>query len=124
MSDGRPRPGSGRASAAWPGSWVACSAWGGGNVILPGLTWLGLEPKVAAGTTALAVFFSSLSGFAGHATLGGLDPRFTLSMAALAAAGSLVGSHVMKTRLTGPQLKRIIGVLLWVIAVKMALDLL
>ena len=36
---------------------------GGGNVILPGLTWLGLDAKVAAGTTALAVVFSSLSGF-------------------------------------------------------------
>ena len=97
---------------------------GGGNVILPGLTWLGLEPKIAAGTTALAVFFSSLSGFAGHAALGGLDARFTLTMAVLAAAGSLAGSHVMRTRLTGPQLKRIVGVLLWVIAAKMALDLL
>jgi uncharacterized membrane protein YfcA len=97
---------------------------GGGNVILPGLTWLGLDPKVAAGTTALAVVFSSLSGFAGHAALGGLDPVFIVSMGGLAAAGSLVGSHLMRTRLSGSQLKRLIGVLLWVIAVKMALDLL
>jgi uncharacterized membrane protein YfcA len=97
---------------------------GGGNIILPGLTWLGLDPKVAAGTTALAVFFSSLSGFAGHAALGGLDPAFLATMAVLAAGGSLVGSHVMRTRLTGAQLKRVIGILLWVIALKMALDLL
>ena len=97
---------------------------GGGNIILPGLTWLGLEPKIAAGTTALAVFFSSLSGFAGHAALGGIDPRFTLTMAVLAGAGSLAGSHVMQTRFSGAQLKRLIGVLLWVIALKMALDLL
>jgi uncharacterized membrane protein YfcA len=97
---------------------------GGGNIILPGLTWLGLEPKVAAGTTALAVFFSSLSGFAGHAALGGLDPVFLVTMAVLAAGGSLAGSHVMRTRLTGAQLKRIVGLLLWVIALKMALDLL
>ena len=49
---------------------------GGGNFILPVLNWLGLDAKVAAGTTALVVVFSSFSGFLGHATLGGLDPAF------------------------------------------------
>ena len=96
---------------------------GGGNIILPGLTWLGLDAKVAAGTTALAVVFSSLSGFMGHVALGGLDPVFLLTMAALAAAGSFVGSKVMSTRLSSAQVKRYIGVLLWVIALKMTLDL-
>jgi len=38
--------------------------------------------------------------------------------------GSLTGSHVMQTRLSSAQLKRFIGVLLWVIAAKMAIDLL
>ena len=96
---------------------------GGGNIILPGLTWLGLDAKVAAGTTALAVVFSSQSGFLGHVALGGLDPAFVLTMAVLATTGSLVGSHVMQTRLTATQLKRFIGVLLWVIAAKIAWDL-
>ncbi len=96
---------------------------GGGNIILPGLTWLGLDAKMAAGTTALAVVFSSLSGFLGHAALDGLDPAFLVTMAALAAAGSLAGSHVMRTRLSAAQLKRVIGVLLFVIAAKIALDL-
>jgi len=97
---------------------------GGGNIVLPGLTWLGLDPKKAAATTALAVVFSSLSGFLGHAALGGLDPVFVITMAVLAVTGSLAGSHAMRTRLTSAQLKRFIGVLLWVIAAKMALDLL
>jgi uncharacterized membrane protein YfcA len=96
---------------------------GGGNIVLPGLTWLGLDAKMAAGTTALAVVFSSLSGFLGHAAMGGLDPAFLLTMAALAGTGSLAGAHVMRTRLSSAQLKRFIGVLLWVIAAKMALDL-
>ena len=97
---------------------------GGGNIILPGLTWSGLDTKMAAGTTALAVVFSSLSGFLGHAALGSLDATFLVIMAVLAAAGSFIGAYVMRTRLTSPQLKRLIGVLLWVIAAKMALDLL
>jgi uncharacterized membrane protein YfcA len=95
---------------------------GGGNIVLPGLTWLGLETKVAAGTTALVVVFSSLSGFAGHAAIGHLDPWFVVTMAVLAAIGSLAGSRLMQRRLSSAQLKRIIGILLWVIAIKIALD--
>lgn len=96
---------------------------GGGNFILPVLSWLGLDAKTAAGTTALIVVFSSLSGFLSHATLSGLDPLFLAIMAVMAAAGSLVGSQLMKTRVSSAQLKKIIGVLLWLIAVKMIVDL-
>ncbi|HMN60330.1 MAG TPA: sulfite exporter TauE/SafE family protein [Anaerolinea sp.] len=96
---------------------------GGGNFILPVLNWLGLEAKVAAGTTALVVVFSSLSGFLGHASMGGLDPLFVGVMAVMAAAGSIVGSQLMKTKVSNQQLKRIIGVLLWLIAAKMIFDL-
>lgn len=96
---------------------------GGGNFILPVLNWIGLDAKVAAGTTALVVVFSSFSGFLGHATLGGLDPVFIGIMAVMAAAGSIVGSQLMKTKVSSAQLKRIIGVLLWVIAAKMIFDL-
>ncbi len=96
---------------------------GGGNFILPVVNWLGLDAKVAAGTTALVVVFSSLSGFLGHATLGGLDPLFLGITAVAAAAGSIVGSQLMKTKLSSQQLKRVIGVLLWLIAAKMIFDL-
>lgn len=96
---------------------------GGGNFILPVLNWLGLDPKVAAGTTALAVVFSSFSGFLGHATLGGLDPIFIGVTALMAALGSILGSQLMKTRLSSAQLKKVIGVLLWLIAAKMIFDL-
>jgi uncharacterized protein len=96
---------------------------GGGNFILPVLNWLGLDPKIAAGTTALVVVFSSLSGFLGHASLGGLDPLFIGIMAVMAAFGSIIGSQLMKTRLSSTQLKKIIGILLWLIAAKMIFDL-
>lgn len=96
---------------------------GGGNFILPVLNWIGLEAKVAAGTTALVVVFSSFSGFLGHATLGGLDPLFIGITALMAAAGSILGSQLMKTKLSNQQLKRVIGILLWLIAAKMIFDL-
>jgi uncharacterized protein len=96
---------------------------GGGNFILPVLTWMGLNTKVAAGTTALVVVFSSLSGFLGHATMSGLDPWFVGIMAVMAAAGSIVGSQLMKTKLSSTQLKKVIGLLLFLIAAKMIFDL-
>lgn len=96
---------------------------GGGNFILPVLNWMGLDTKVAAGTTALVVVFSSLSGFLGHATMSGLDPWFVGIMAVMAAAGSIVGSQLMKTKLSSTQLKKVIGVLLFLIAAKMIFDL-
>jgi uncharacterized membrane protein YfcA len=96
---------------------------GGGNFILPVVNWLGLDAKVAAGTTALVVVFSSFSGFLGHATLGRLDPLFLSITAIAAATGSIVGSQLMKTKLSNQQLKRVIGVLLWLIAAKMIFDL-
>jgi uncharacterized protein len=96
---------------------------GGGNFILPVLNWIGLDAKTAAGTTSVVVVFSSLAGFLGHATLGGLDPLFIGITALMAAAGSIVGSQLMKTKISNAQLKKIIGVLLWLIAAKMIYDL-
>ena len=96
---------------------------GGGNFIVPVLNWLGLDAKVAAATTALVVVFSSLSGFLGHATLGGIDPLFIGVNAMMAAIGSIIGAQLMKAKLSSAQLKRVIGILLWLIAAKMIFDL-
>jgi len=96
---------------------------GGGNFVVPVLNWIGLDAKVATGTTALVVVFSSLAGFLGHATLGGLDPLFLGLTAVMAAAGSIAGSQLVKTRLSSGQLKKVIGIVLWLIAAKMTLDL-
>jgi uncharacterized membrane protein YfcA len=43
-------------------------------------------------------------------------------MALFSALGSIVGSQMMKTRISSLQLKKIIGVLLMVIAAKMIFD--
>ncbi len=96
---------------------------GGGNFILPVLTWLGLDAKVAAGTTALVVVFSSFSGFLGHVTMSSLDPLFIGIMAVMAAGGSIVGSQLMRTKISSSQLKKVIGLLLLLIAAKMIFDL-
>jgi uncharacterized membrane protein YfcA len=97
---------------------------GGGNIIVPVLNWLGLDTKIAVGTCALVVVFSSLSGFLGHVSMGGLDPMFVGLMSLMAAGGSTVGSYLMMTKVSSGHLKRVIGIVLWLIAVKMIFDLL
>jgi uncharacterized membrane protein YfcA len=97
---------------------------GGGNFIVPVLTWLGYDPKVAAGTTAFVVVFASAAGFLGHASLGGLNPTFLAATGAAAVVGALAGSWLARFKLSSAQLKQVIGVLLWVIAVKIIWGLL
>jgi len=82
-----------------------------------------MDAKVAAGTTAMVVVFASLSGFLGHVTLGGLNPVFLVIMAVMSALGSIVGSQMMKTKISSSQLKKIIGMLLLGIAAKMIFDI-
>jgi hypothetical protein len=97
---------------------------GGGNFIVPVLTWLGYDPKVAAGTTAFVVVFASAAGFLGHISLGGLDPTFLAATGAAAVVGALVGSWLARFKLSSAQLKLVIGALLWGIAVKIIWGLL
>jgi len=97
---------------------------GGGGFIVPVLTWLGHPPKIVAGTTAIVVVFSSATGFLGHVSLGGLDARFLAVTGTAAVIGALAGSWLARFKLSGAQLKRIIGVLLWGIALKIVWGLL
>ena len=95
---------------------------GGGNIIVPALNWLGLDAKRAAATSAVAVVFASLAGFLGHASLGKIDSTFVGIMALMSAGGSLAGSQLMKDKISSGQLKKMIGVVLWLVAAKMFLD--
>jgi uncharacterized protein len=96
---------------------------GGGNFIVPVLVWLGFNPKNAAATTAFIVIFSSFSGFLGHASLGNIDMKLLAFCAIGSVAGALFGAYLMKKKLSGKQVKVAIGLILYLIAVKMIWDL-
>ncbi|MDA8424856.1 MAG: sulfite exporter TauE/SafE family protein [Treponema sp.] len=97
---------------------------GGGNFILPVLNGIGMETKMAAATTAVIVLFSSLSGFLGHMTVAKLDPVFLTVAGVAAAGGSLLGAWMMKKKISSRQLKVVIGIILYVVAIKMGYDVL
>ena len=93
---------------------------GGGNFIVPALVWLGFDSKKASATTAFIVIFSSLSGFFGHTAMGNVNGRLLLFAAVGSIAGAIVGSWLMHKKLDAKQVKRIIGIVLYAIALKMA----
>jgi uncharacterized membrane protein YfcA len=97
---------------------------GGGNIIVPVLVWLGFDPKKAAATTAFIVVFSSLAGFFGHAAMGTINWNLLVFAAVGSVAGALLGSWLMHWKLEAAQVKKIIGIVLYAIAAKMAWGLL
>ncbi len=92
---------------------------GGGNFIVPVLVWLGINPKKASATTSFIVIFSSLSGFLGHASLGGVSRGLLGFTAVGSAVGAVVGAWLMTEKLKRQHVKLIIGVVLLGIAAKM-----
>jgi len=97
---------------------------GGGNIIVPVLVWLGFNPKKAAATTAFIVIFSSFSGFLGHISIGNIN-LWLLSLCVIGSiSGALLGAYLMKRKLSAGQVKLAIGIILYLIAIKMIWDLL
>lgn len=97
---------------------------GGGNFIVPALVWLGVDPKKASATTAFIVVFASLSGFFGHAAMGSINWGLLVFAAIGSIAGAILGSWLMHKKLDANQVKKVIGIVLYAIAAKMAWGLL
>jgi uncharacterized protein len=97
---------------------------GGGNFIVPALVWLGIDPRKASATTAFIVVFASLSGFFGHAATGSVNWNLLAFAAVGSIAGALLGSWLIQKKLEAGQVKKIIGIVLYAIAAKMAWGLL
>lgn len=94
------------------------------NFIVPALVWLGVDPKKASATTAFIVVFSSLAGFFGHAVAGAINWNLLAFAAIGSIAGALLGSWLMHRKLDANQVKKMIGIVLYAIAAKMAWGLL
>ncbi|KUH32893.1 permease [Thermococcus celericrescens] len=91
---------------------------GGGGIISPALILLGHEPKKVAATTALVVFFSSFSGFLTYWGMGTLDWSLLLWVSVPAIAGGWFGTHLMHSKMSSEHVKKVIGAIMYVIAIK------
>jgi uncharacterized protein len=97
---------------------------GGGNFIVPFLMFLGFNAKKAAASTAFIVIFSSFAGFLGHVSLGNIDFWLLLFCVIGSISGAILGSYLMKGKMTVRQVKMAIGIVLYLVAAKMIFDLL
>jgi len=95
---------------------------GGGVFVLPIFHGMGLDPRKATGTTALIALASSLSGFITRASIGSLDVVFAAVTAIAAGAGAALGSRVAIRRLSPAALKRLVAIILWIVAIKIIWD--
>lgn len=96
---------------------------GGGNMLLPVLILLGFEPKKVAVAVSFMVPFSAFTSFLSYASFVQMD-CILLGVCAIAAIiGGFIGNHIMHVKLTQSQTKRVIAVILYILAIHMAFTL-
>lgn len=98
---------------------------GGGAFLGPFLIWIGMEGKEVAATSAFVVMFSSLIGFLGHIGLeySHLNYIFLIITGLASIMGGFIGSSMTRFKLTGKQVKQTIGVLQYLVAIKIIIEL-
>jgi len=96
---------------------------GGGAVVLPSLNFIGLAPRLAAGTTAVVALTSSLAGFFGHQAHLSIGYLALGWFTIVSLAGSFVGS-LFTRKIPAKRLKQIIGVVLFIIALRVIVSVL
>jgi hypothetical protein len=68
---------------------------GGGFLVVPALVLFGgLSMRLAIGTSLLVIAMNSVAGLLGHLSHSELDPKTTLFVSGIAAAGALTGSRL------------------------------
>jgi hypothetical protein len=95
----------------------------GGIIKLPIMVLLcGVPMDIAVATSTVMVAVTALSGIAGHAVQGQVDWRTGLILAVAAVIGGLIGSRI-SVSINKTRLKKWFGVAVWMIAVRMAVQL-
>ena len=92
---------------------------GGGSLLMPLLILLGFDAKKLAVAMSFVIPFSTFSAFLTYMSIVKID--WTLLGVATVAAilGGYIGNYIMHFHLNQKQIKKIIGVMLYIIAIKM-----
>ncbi len=92
---------------------------GGGNLLIPLLALLGFEPKKVAVMVSFVVPFSALGSFFTYASYVELDWKLLGVVALSAIAGGYIGNYLMHFKLEQKQIKKIMALILFLLATKM-----
>ncbi|WP_456390969.1 sulfite exporter TauE/SafE family protein, partial [Hydrogenimonas sp.] len=97
---------------------------GGGNMLLPILILLGFEPKKVAVAVSFVVPFSAFTSFLSYASFVQMDWPLLGICTLGAVTGGYIGNYMMHFKLSQQQIKRVIAVILYILAARMAFNLL
>jgi len=92
---------------------------GGGNILIPLLALLGFEPKKVAVAVSFVVPFSALGSFFTYATYVPLDPVMLVVVSLSAIVGGYIGNYMMHFKLSQSHIKKIMALLLYLLAIKL-----
>lgn len=93
---------------------------GGGGIISPLMLMLGFNPKKITAITAFVVPFSSFSGFLTYWSMGIVDWNLIMIASVSGVAGATLGTMFMHKKLNAQTVKKILAVILLLMAVKLA----
>ena len=97
---------------------------GGGGILLPAMILLGYDAKKVAVTMSFVLPFSTFAAFLTYMSVTKIDWILLLVATSAAILGGYIGNYIMHFHLNQKQIKKIIGVLLYLIAIKMFIGLL
>jgi len=92
---------------------------GGGGIISPLMLMLGFNPKKITAITAFVVPFSSFSGFITYWAMGNINWHILIIASIAGIAGATLGTIFMQKKLNSNTVKKILAVILLVMAVKL-----
>ena len=92
---------------------------GGGNLLIPLLVLLGFEPKKVAITVSFVVPFSALGSFFTYVSYVPLDWYLLGCISLAAIAGGYIGNYLMHYKLDQRQIKKLMAVILYLLAFKL-----
>jgi len=92
---------------------------GGGNILIPLLALLGYEPKKVAVAVSFVVPFAALGSFFTYASYIPLDWVLLMVVSLSAISGGYIGNYMMHFKLKQEDIKRLMAVLLYLLAIKL-----
>ena len=96
---------------------------GGGGIISPLLLMIGFNPKKITAITAFVVPFSSFAGFLTYWSMGKINWEITIIASISGLAGAMLGTWFMQKKLNSQTVKKILAIILLLMAVKLGLKL-
>jgi uncharacterized membrane protein YfcA len=92
---------------------------GGGSLVMPLLLYFGYAVKKSAATSGIIVLFTSLAGLVAHLSLWQPDMQLVIYITIAAILGAQVGSYLMQTKMKPETLRKMVGLVLWIMALRM-----